>query len=277
MTCCGQRLRQLAAVHTREVSIRNFKTSPIINLRTSAFFITSAMLYAWCRQTYALVKKGLLVKMRSPVRLAVEAFAPIALSLLLWMLFSMDTNRPPVLLPAGTGAAFQLQDAAFFRTSNGVKFENNPMQRDYARTSSPLDIYYSVCCSCTDDIKTKEVISKAIGSNFEPTFVKDADKATTSCQYPTCLAFVIFSECSQSWNYTIRMPSDMVANTSLTVAAAPNSEAEPIKFGGSDGPLLGLNAYKPTRVASYLVHGFVSLQAAINRQILSKADPASAW
>ena len=235
------------------------------------------MLYSWLRQSYALVKKGLLVKVRAPVRLAVEAFAPIVLSLLLYMLFSMDTNRPPSLLPAGTGAAFQLKDAAFFRTSNGVKSENNPNQRDYARTSSPLDIYYSVSLSCTDKENTKDVISKAIGSGFEPTFVIDADKATTSCQYPMCLAFVIFSECSQSWNYTIRMPSELVANTSLTVAAAPNSEAEPIKFGGNDGPLLGLNAYKPTRVASYLVNGFVSLQAAINRQILSKADPASAW
>lgn len=217
------------------------------------------------------------MKMRAPVRLAVEAFAPIVLSLLLNMLFSMDTNRPPVLLPAGTGAAFQLKDAAFFRTFNGVTSENIPNQRDYARTTSPLDVYYSVCCLCTDKVLTRDVVSKAIGSGFDPTFVEDPDNASTKCQYPKCLAFVTFSECSQSWNYTIRMPSELVANTSLTVAAAPNSEAEPLKFGGNDGPLLGMNAYKPTRVASYLVHGFVSLQAAINRQILSKADPATEW
>jgi hypothetical protein len=235
------------------------------------------MLFSWCRQTYALVKKGFLVKIRAPVRLAVEAFAPIVLSLLLNMLFSMDTNRPPVLLPAGTGAAFQLKDAAFFRTSNGVTSENNPNQRDYARTVTTLDIYYSVCCLCSDHLITRDVVSKAIGSGFIPTFVENAENAFAICQYPKCLAFVIFSECSPSWNYTIRMPAELVANTSLTVAAAPNSEAEPLKFGGNDGPLLGQNAYKPTRVASYLVHGFASLQAAINRQILSKADLASVW
>jgi hypothetical protein len=72
------------------------------------------------------------------------------------------------------------------------------------------------------------------------------------------------------------MPSDMVANTSLILAAAPNSEAEPLRFGGKEGAV-GVNAYKPTRVASYLVHGFVSLQAAINRQILSKAVPSVDW
>ena len=60
------------------------------------------MIYAWLRQTYALVKKGLLVKLRAPVRLAVEAFAPIVLSLLLLLLFSMQTSQPLTVTPAGT-------------------------------------------------------------------------------------------------------------------------------------------------------------------------------
>jgi len=238
--------------------------------------IVFQMFFSWLRQTYALVKKGLLIKIRAPVRLAVEAFAPIVLSLLFLLLFSMQTNQPSISLPAGTGAAFQLQDAAFFRTSNGVTQETNPQNRAYARLSTPLDIYYSVCCKCTDTVKTKEVISNAIGSGFSPTFLDDADKASTSCMYSKCLAVVVFSECSQNWNYTIRMPSQLVANTSLIVAAAPNSEAEPLKFGGKVDAI-GANAYKPTRVASYLVHGFVSFQAAINRQILSKANPSTAW
>jgi hypothetical protein len=183
----------------------------------------------------------------------------------------MQTNQPSISLPAGTGAAFQLQDAAFFRTSNGVTQETNPQNRAYARLSTPLDIYYSVCCKCTDTVKTKEVISNAIGSGFSPTFLDDADKASTSCMYSKCLAVVVFSECSQNWNYTIRMPSSLVANTSLIVASGPTSEADPIKSGGN-------NAYKPDRAASYLVNGFVSLQAAINRQILSIAtNPAVQW
>jgi hypothetical protein len=234
------------------------------------------MIYAWLRQTYALVKKGLLVKLRAPARLAVEAFAPIVLSLLLLLLFSMQTSQPLTVTPAGTGAAFQLKDAAFFRTSNGVTQESNPTNRAYARLSSPLDIYYSVCCKCTDREKTKEVISNAIGSGFSPTFLDDPEKASTSCLYSKCLAVVIFSECSQNWNYTIRMPSELVANTTLIIAAAPNSEAEPLRFGGKEG-VIGVNAYKPTRVASYLVHGFVSVQAAINRQILSQAGPSVVW
>jgi hypothetical protein len=225
---------------------------------------------AWLRQAVALIKKGLLVKSRAPVRLAVEALAPIALSLVLLMLFSMQINQNNIILPAGTGAAFELKDASFFRTKyNGVTQETNSNMRDYAPLSTPLDVYYSVCCMCNDIEKTKEVVAKAL-DGYNPILLGTADEASTRCQYPKCLAVVVFSECSNNWNYTIRMPSQLVANTSLIVSAAPNSEAEPIKFGG-------MNAYKPTRVASYLVHGFVSLQAAINRQILSLADPAVSW
>lgn len=233
-------------------------------------------MFSWLRQTFALVKKGLLVKFRAPARLAVEAFAPIVLSLLFLLLFSMQTNQPAITLPAGTGAPFQLKDAAFFRTSNGVAQETNPQQRDYARMSTPLDVYYSVDRKCSDSAKTKDVVSNAIGSGFIPKFLDDADQASARCIRSKCLAVVVFSECSLNWNYTIRMPSDMVANTSLILAAAPNSEAEPLRFGGKEGAV-GVNAYKPTRVASYLVHGFVSLQAAINRQILSKAVPSVDW
>jgi hypothetical protein len=225
---------------------------------------------AWLRQAFALIKKGLLVKSRAPVRLAVEALAPIALSLVLFLLFNMQININSIILPAGTGAAFTLKDAGFFRTSNGVTQASNPTLRGYARLSSPLDVYYSVCCMCNDTEKPKEVVSKAIGSGFSPILLGNADEASTRCQYPKCLAVVVFSECSNNWNYTIRMPSELVANTSLIIAAAPNSEAEPIKFGG-------INAYMPSRVASYLVHGFVSLQAAMNRQILSLADPTVSW
>jgi hypothetical protein len=225
---------------------------------------------AWLRQAGALIIKGLLVKSRAPVRLAMEALAPIALSLMLLFLFQMMINQFDIVLPTGTGAAFTLKNADFFRTSNGVTQESNDFMRGYASTSAPLDVYYSVCCMCNDTEKSKKVVSRAIGADFSPILLGNADEAATRCLYSKCLAVVVFSECSKNWNYTIRMPSEMVANTSLIIAAAPSSEADPILFGG-------LNAYKPSRVASYLVHGFVSLQAAMNRQILSLADPTASW
>ena len=223
------------------------------------------MLSELCRQTYALVKKGVLVRIRAPLRFAVEFLAPIAAASFLLLLYSITIADNSGDAPAGTGNAFQLKDAAFFSTHQGVKDESNDYTRAYAGTSPPLTVYYSVCCKCTDTVKTKQIVSNAMGSN--PTLI-DADEAST-CLPSTCLAVVVFSECSsnsQNWNYTIRMPSSLVANTSLIVASGPTSEADPIKSGGN-------NAYKPDRAASYLVNGFVSLQAAINRQILSLANP----
>jgi len=227
------------------------------------------MLSELCRQTYALVKKGVLVRIRAPLRFAVEVLAPIAAASLLLLLYSISIADNSVDAPVGTGKAFQLKDASFFSTYQGVKDETNDYTRAYARTKSPLAVYYSVCCMCTDTAKTKLIVSNAMGSN--PTLI-DAGAAST-CQPSTCLAVVVFSECStgtSNWNYTIRMPSSLVANTSLIVASGPTSEADPIKSGGT-------NAYKPDRAASYLVNGFVSLQAAINRQILSIANPAVQW
>lgn len=224
------------------------------------------MLSEVCRQTYALVKKGVLVRSRAPLRFAVEALAPIAAAMFLVLLYSMSIADNSVNVPVGTGNAFRLKDAAFFATHQGVKDESNAFTRAYAGTSSPLELYYSVCCTCIDTVKTKQVISNAIGIN--PTLI-DAAEAST-CKPSKCLAVVVFSECSLNWNYTIRMPSAFVANTSLIVASGPTSEADPIKSGGT-------NAYKSTRIASYLVNGFVSLQAAINRQILSLAAPDVAW
>ena len=228
------------------------------------------MLSELCRQTYALVKKGVLVRIRAPLRFAVEFLAPIAAASFLLLLYSITIADNSGDAPAGTGNAFQLKDAAFFSTRQGVKDESNDYTRAYAGTSSPLTVYYSVCCKCTDTTKTKQIVSNAMGGS-NPTLI-DADEAST-CQPSTCLAVVVFSECSgnsQNWNYTIRMPSSLVANTSLIVASGPTSEADPIKSGGN-------NAYKPDRAASYLVNGFVSLQAAINRQILSIANPAVQW
>ena len=224
------------------------------------------MLSEFCRQTYALVKKGVLVRSRAPLRFAVEALAPIVAALFLVLLYSTSISDSSVPVPVGTGKAFQLKDAAFFATHQGVK----DAQRAYSGTSSPLQMFYSVCCKCTDTVKTQQLVSNAMG--FSPTLIDAADAAST-CQPSKCLAVVLFSECSLNslnWNYTIRMPSSLVANTSLIVASGPTSEADPIKSGGT-------NAYKPTRVASYLVNGFVSIQAAINRQILTNANPAVAW
>ena len=225
------------------------------------------MISEFLRQTYALVKKGLLVRRRAPLRFAVEALAPIVAAFFLVLLYSTSISDASVALPVGTGKAFQLKDAAFFETHQGVRDESNDDQRAYSGTSSPLAMYYSVCCKCTDTAKTKQLVSNAMG--FSPTLLDAADAAST-CQPSKCLAVVVFSECSFSWNYTIRMPSALVANTSLIVASGPTSEADPIKSGG-------VNAYRPARVASYLVNGFVSIQAAINRQILYIANPAVAW
>ena len=137
------------------------------------------------------------------------------------------------------------------------------------KDGSELCSYGFACCSpsCGQGM---EASSAGLDRRIGEVLLGNADEAATRCLYSKCLAVVVFSECSKNWNYTIRMPSEMVANTSLIIAAAPSSEADPILFGG-------LNAYKPSRVASYLVHGFVSLQAAMNRQILSLADPTASW
>jgi hypothetical protein len=186
------------------------------------------------------------------------------------MLFSMSTNLYSIPVPVGTGDPYLLKDASFFRRFQGVSDESNDHLRAYSRLPSPLDVYYSICCSCADPDQAKDIISKAFGDGFAASFLPDAGEAPKTCRFSKCLAVVIFSECSLNWNYTIRMPSEAVPNSSLTIASVPSSAADPLKVGGSGG-------YRNTRVASYLVNGFVSLQAAINRKILFRANTTTSW